>query len=77
MELELQPKEFDRFELEDRITTAWSGLDDMTLIIESIKEGIGQDEILTLLEGWSAIQEMKHQRVWQSFREGVAAGGIK
>lgn len=77
MELVLQPKEFDRFELEDRITTAWSGLDDMALIVESIKEGIGQDEILTLLEGWTAIQEMKHQRVWQSFREGVAAGGIK
>lgn len=63
---------FDRFDFEQAIMDAWTGINDIDIVMEAVVDGASQDEILNLLIGIKALQERKFQKVFSMLEAGVA-----
>lgn len=63
---------FDRFDFEQAILAAWSGNNDIDIVLKAMDDGASQDEIQNLLIGIKALQERKFQKVFSMFEAGVA-----
>lgn len=63
---------FDRFDFEQAILSAWTGNDDIGVVLEAMDDGASQDEIKNLFIGIKALQARKFQKLFSMFEAGVA-----
>lgn len=63
---------FNRFDFEQAILAAWSGNDDIDVVLKAMDGGASQDEIRNMLIGIKFLQDQKFQQVFSMFEEGVA-----
>lgn len=63
---------FNRFDFEQAILAAWTGNDDIGVVLNVMDGGASQDEIRNLLIGIKFLQDQKFQQVFSMFEEGVA-----
>lgn len=63
---------FDRFDFEQAIMIAWSGTDDLGLVLEAMDDGASQDEIRNMLIGIKFLQDRKFRKVFSMLEAGVA-----
>jgi len=62
---------FESFELEQAILNAWTGNDDLDLLLKAFDDGASEDEILNLIVGIKALQQKKFEKIWDLFEAGV------
>ena len=63
---------FDRFDLENQIMQAWSSIDDvLALFHHTGDKNLTEDELQNLLLGIHSIGEMRFQKLWDTFENGI------
>ena len=68
-------KPIDRFDLEDAIMKAWQTSDDLKLLYENI-ENIDEDQTMNVLIGLHQLNEMRFNKLWNTFEQVLQNGGF-
>lgn len=63
---------FDCFDFEQAIMAAWTGNDDIDVVLKAMDDGASQDEIRNMLIGIKALQDRKFEKVFSMFEACVA-----
>lgn len=68
--------EFDRFDLEQAIMTAWTGNDDLKILLEMVDGDYSKEDLKSLIIGIKILQEAKIENIFNIFEKGVSEGKI-
>ena len=69
-------KPIDRFDLEEAIMKAWQTSDDLKLIYKEV-DGMDADKIINVLIGLHQLNEMRFNKLWDTYEQVLQNGGFK
>ena len=63
---------FDRFDFEQQLLDVWGITDDLDVVVEAVLErDITKDQIANILLGMKELYEIKFNKLWDQFENGV------
>lgn len=70
-------REFNRFDFEQQLLEVWGITNDLKTLTEAVLErGLTQDQISNVLIGIEQLYDLKFEKLWSMFENGVCEGGI-
>lgn len=71
-------KEFCRFEMEQQLLDCWKVTDDLNAVFEGvIEQDMKRDDVANVLLGMQQLYNLKFEKLWRLFEEGIRDGNIR
>lgn len=71
-------KEFCRFDMEHQLLDCWKVTDDLSDVFEGVVEqNMKRDDVANVLLGMQQLYNLKFEKLWNLFEEGVRNGDIR
>lgn len=71
-------KEFCRFKMEQQLLDCWKVTNDLSDIFEGVVEqDMKHDDIANVLLGMQQLYNLKFEKLWRLFEEGIRDGNIR